>query len=468
MRKTMFRAACGWSRMSIVLAGFACSMIGAGAGAQTIVDCTGATSGAYTTITAALAGTATMGANIEVVAGPCNEKVNISNRYSLNLGAQSGKTVVLNGLISVQNSENVYIYGFDVTNPNTSGVTNGIVVVASRGVTLDTVTSSGNKNNGLVLAGFADVELLGPATFQNNGSYGVVVQEGSALDIETSAGALTVSNDGAGGFFVYLGSVMALDGNATIENNGNGGIGHQAGIAAHETSNVQLAPCTGNITIQGNAHAGIEVQGTSGADVAACGAGYKTLIENNGVFGAESALDSAITINSEAQISGNPSAGILVDGAASLYLNGPSLITKNGTVGNIDTAGVVVTNNSAVEADNANVNANLGWGFAASLGGNLHLSGDTVSGNLLGVIGCDSSSNVFDDFPANESGIYCATPTIPGYMPLKPLNETRPERASALKQSATEPPDPAALAEKARSARAAFWKAMNGAGARPE
>jgi Right handed beta helix region len=432
--------------------------------AVTLVDCTGVNTSAYKTISAALAATPAMGAGIQVIAGPCNESVTITGRYNLNLGAQPGKTIVLNGMIDIENSASVYIYGFNVT--NVSG--NGIAVNVSRGVTLDTVNGDGNKKHGLVLFSFSDVTLFGPSTFQNNGGYGIKVQEQSAMDIETSAGALNVSNNSAGGFFIYDGAGVAIAGNTTVENNGNGPIGHQAGFAVHDTSTLQLNDCTGNNLIQGNVNSGIEVQGGSTTAVAACGTGFQNLIQNNGGYGVQVLLSSEMVVNGEAQISGSPQAGVFVDGGASLFLNGNSLITNNGTAGDIETGGVLIGNGSALEAHHAQVNSNYGWAFVGFLGGNLNVYGTTATGNEFGIVGCDSSAYLDTDLP-HTPAIHCAVPVIPSLAPspVRPLSGIHPLKPRAFTPSETDPPDPAAMAEKVRQARTAFWETMQG-GMRPK
>ena len=106
---------------------------------QTIVDCTGVNTSAYPTISAALAATPVMGANIQVTAGPCNEGVNITGRYNLNLGAPSGKTVAINGMITVEKSHNVYLYGFNVK--NLSGIGIQVEPVSYTHLTLPTIYS---------------------------------------------------------------------------------------------------------------------------------------------------------------------------------------------------------------------------------------------------------------------------------------------------------------------------------------
>jgi len=429
------------------------------AAAQTVVDCTGVNTSAYKTITAALAATATVGANIQVIAGPCNEGVNITGRYNLNLGAQAGKTVVINGMINIQSSANVYVYGFNVT--NLSG--NGIAVNDSHSVTLDTITSSGSTGHGLSVYKEGDVTILAPASFDNNGMYGISGTEHSNVDIETSTGALDLSNNGAGGLLMSLQSSFLLTGNSTIENDGSGPTGRKTGISLREGSSGELSDCTGGNLIQGQVHKGIEVWNTSQLVIEGCGTGHSTVIQNNGTAGAQVVLSSTLQIYGETQITGNPAGGILVDAGASLFVAGGTLISNNGTLLDIQSGGVVASNSSGVEVDGANVSSNRGWGFVAYLGGYLNLSGNTATGNEFGIIGCDSSSYVYHDFPPHSGNIQCATPSIPIVMPAQPLNGIGPVRPPAPKMLETEPHDPAAMAEKVRQARAAFWKAMRGA-----
>ena len=101
-----------------------------------IVDCTGADLSAYPSISAALPN-ATPGTFI-LVTGPCTENVFLNGQSGLNLGAFYGQTATINGTISIKNSQNVFLYGLNVT--NTAG--DGFSVSNSRGVSLN--VCSGN------------------------------------------------------------------------------------------------------------------------------------------------------------------------------------------------------------------------------------------------------------------------------------------------------------------------------------
>src|SRR5215467_7675500 len=123
------------------------------ANAQLVVDCTGATPGAFPSINSAL-GSAGVGTAIFVVAGPCNESLQLAGQLDLFIGTYYGTpNVTLNGGISVSDSHGVYFHGLDIT--NLSG--DGIFVGQSQALIIDTCTSNGNSGNGLNLGSSSEV-----------------------------------------------------------------------------------------------------------------------------------------------------------------------------------------------------------------------------------------------------------------------------------------------------------------------
>jgi hypothetical protein len=76
---------------------------------QVIVDCTGATPGAFTSINAALS-VAGPGSAV-LVTGPCTENVYVSGKSNLFLGSWWGQYTDLNGSLNISTSEGVYLYG---------------------------------------------------------------------------------------------------------------------------------------------------------------------------------------------------------------------------------------------------------------------------------------------------------------------------------------------------------------------
>jgi len=127
-----------------------------------IVDCTGANTSAYPSITAALPN-ATPGSFI-LVTGPCTENVSLYGQSGLNLGAYYGQTAILNGSISINNSQNIFLYGLNVT--NIGG--NGISVSNSRGISLNVCSSNGNAGVGLSVNGMSDVTVGASGAFSHN------------------------------------------------------------------------------------------------------------------------------------------------------------------------------------------------------------------------------------------------------------------------------------------------------------
>src|SRR5258708_14344152 len=97
-----------------------------------IVDCSGANPYAYHTINSALPN-AGPGAFIAVT-GTCNESVFLYGSNNLMLGAFFGQTATLNGNLSINNSQLVYVYGLNITN----AFGDGIDVNSSRSSTPDT------------------------------------------------------------------------------------------------------------------------------------------------------------------------------------------------------------------------------------------------------------------------------------------------------------------------------------------
>jgi parallel beta helix pectate lyase-like protein len=139
------------------------------------VDCSGNDPNAFPTIAAALA-SADPGSWITVV-GTCNENVAISNLSNIGLSSPWQQTATINGGISIQNSENINLYGLNVTNQ----AGDGIQVGHSSGVVLDTCSCSGNAGKGLSVSPASDVSINATGAFNNNGDSGIAVNDNSSL-----------------------------------------------------------------------------------------------------------------------------------------------------------------------------------------------------------------------------------------------------------------------------------------------
>jgi hypothetical protein len=183
--------------------------------AQLVVDCTGATPGAFPSINAAL-GSAGVGTAIFVVAGPCNESLQLAGQLDLFIGTYYGSpNVTLNGGISVADSHGVYFHGLDIT--NASG--DGILVTQSQALIIDTCTSNGSAGNGLNLGSASEALILAPASFDGNNGSGIYVNGNSYAQINSWNGqSVDISNNHSSGVWSSQAGFTTY-GRTTIANN---------------------------------------------------------------------------------------------------------------------------------------------------------------------------------------------------------------------------------------------------------
>src|SRR6266852_5041517 len=149
------------------------------------VDCSGTNPYAYPTINSALPN-AGPGAFIAVT-GTCNESVFLYGSNNLMLGAFFGQTATLNGNLSINNSQLVFVYGLNVTNP----YGDGIDVNSSRSVVLDAC---------------------------NSGGYGIRTDNNSYVSIGSWGGITDISNNKTAALWIGQGSFSTI-GNTHMANN---------------------------------------------------------------------------------------------------------------------------------------------------------------------------------------------------------------------------------------------------------
>jgi hypothetical protein len=399
-----------WPKMLVCLAGLACAAMCARAGAQIKVDCTGKTSGAYTTISAALKSAPVAGATI-VITGPCTEKVSISGLYNLSLGAAPGKTVKLTGSLSVSNAANLYLYGLKVT--NSSGA--GISITSANGVTLDDCTSNDNGTDGLFVSQTSDVTALGTSTFSGNKRYGMNLNGHAHVSLAVwSGGSTTISNNTDAGVWITEGSLLDGTGPLSIESNGIDGTStapavHGYGVEMYGASIVQFGDCAGSTTILDNVSGGFSVEENSELSLWNCDTGHKHLIESNGPVGITLGLGSEATISYEVQISGHKGPAVAVTSHSVLYAAGPDVFSHNGASDISKGAGIAVSGNSHAFLQGGQIASTPGPAVLAQLGSTVNLSQMTFTANVGGVIECDGSSYMSTD--VTHANAQCQTPS---------------------------------------------------------
>lgn len=399
----------GAEKFLIVLFVVACfSLIPTRAFAQYVVDCTGNTPGAYATINSVLP-LLTDWAVVRI-SGTCHENVTITGLGNLWIGAPSGQTANLQGNLTINGVQNLFLHGMNIANPNGDGID----INNSSGVELDACTSSNNGNYGLNISESV-VSVQSTGAFSNNGSYGIWAGGAGELTFSASAGPITVSNNVGGGIGLQDG-VMHAWGNLIVSNNtvgpntpfqlpGNAS-GYGIALLGHARAVLFVFDlAAGPNVISGNQAGGIAIgEGSeislSGWTPSGSGPWQSNIVTGNGPVGIYAGLGSQLTLWNGVQITNHPDAAVEVWGHSQVLIAGDNQITNNGT-GSPATyptrAGVRVDGNSEAFIRGGQITQNGGPGILALANSSIDLSGATLTSNSGGPIVCDSSAWLITD-----------------------------------------------------------------------
>ena len=382
--------------------------------AQLFVDCSGQNQNAYPTINGALQN-ASSGSTI-IVTGTCTENVNLNGWIGLNLGAAYGQTATLVGALSISNSQNIFLYGMNVTKSPVDGVT----VSDSTAVFLDSCTSSGNTLNGLRVQSMSDVGLATGA-FDNNGSSGIWSNINSLVLLNAWAGPVDISSNFLAGLACEQARCVTF-GNTSIRNNGaTSGFGVDlidAGLefASYYGPNYVEDNTSGGISLRG--HATISIFGPS-----------PTVIRKNGPVGVTAGFGSVLGM-SNAEIASHTSVGVDVYANSQASLNGNN-IHGNGSATDPLSAGIRVDGNSNAYIRTGNVIDNSGPGLLVLVNSSVDFSGLTIAGNKGGIITCDNTAVMVSDLSRASltptAGINCKTPHSLGNRQISTLAPRLPD-----------------------------------------
>ncbi len=370
------------------------------------VDCSGTNLYAYPSINAALSN-AGPGTSI-FVTGTCNESVSLFGQNAFNLGAYAGQTATINGGISINKSENVFLYGLNVTNP--SG--DGIVVGSSGGIVVDNCNSTGNAGVGLNVGGMSDVAVTSAGTFDYNIRGGMIIGGNSSVSIFTWNGlTVDISGNGGPGVWSSQGNFSTL-GHTNITNNTSGpGSNPGYGIELLGGARAQVGALTGPNTITGNQAGGAFLQENS--EISFWAGTALNVIQGNGPVGVAVGVGSQATFFNSAQISGHTSAGVDLYANAQGYFLGTNTVQSNGSGGDARSAGIRIDGNSQALLRGGQISGNAGPGVLVLVNSSADFAGVAFSGNG-GVISCDSSSTMVSDLAVPNStptsGVSCRTP----------------------------------------------------------
>lgn len=377
------------------------SLVRARAVAQIIVDCSGNTPGAFTSINSVIP-LLSDGAVMRIT-GACTENVNISGFDNLWIGTPVGQSMTLQGNLSINNVRNLFLHGMNITNP----LGDGVSISGSR-VTLDQCTSSNNAGFGMNIGG-STVNVQNTGAFDNNGKHGISATGGNTeLDLATWNGPITASNNIGNGIYLEDGVLFGY-GNLILSNNkqkANASPTDTAtglGITLYGHARAVLLGLSSPNLISGNQTGGVLV--AEGSEISLCcsSGAQSTIVDRNGPVGITAGLGSQLTLWDGVQISNHSDAGVDVYGHSQVFINdGGNQITNNGT-GILSTyptrAGVRVDGNSEAYIRGGKISQNGGPGILALVNSSIDLSGTTLTSNLGGSIVCDSSAWLVSDFP---------------------------------------------------------------------
>lgn len=346
-------------------------------GAGAVVDCSGATPGAFTTITAALASLPAAGPNSISVVGTCHENVVFIGRSDLTIFGNPTATVVpgnANGhLLAINSSVRIGIRNLTFDGGR------GVIVDENSKVDFNTVTIQ--NSGGIGLTSIDSQVHIANSTIQNSVRSGISTG-GGAFYVDSDVTGTNVINNGRSGVAVLTGHLILNGGDGVTPGTQN--VFSNNGLSGVEVASTGEADISGDnrITnnhgqwallvlngssvlmsdgmINGNSGLGVHCGGTSH-----CEFGGNTQIDSNGAGGIEVVEHSDASLDGGLDISGNTGNGVLIDQSSSLTSLGGNTINNNSA------DGILLNNLSALK-------------FAGAV--------DTITGNTKHSLECANGS----------------------------------------------------------------------------
>lgn len=343
-----------------------------------VVDCTGATPGAFTTINDAINSMPPIGPNtVTVNAGPCTGPILVFRRTDLGIFAAAPVTIQVAAptqrILNIFDSHNVGISG-----PFTFDGGRGMVVQKNSTVDIDGLTI--RNSTGLGLTSLDSAVHISNSVIKNSVRSGVSVS-GGLFSVDSGVGVIGNGRSGISAGTAHL-SLNGGDGTPGTENNISNNIG--AGVAIFNSAEADI---NGDTRIDHNGGFGLEVIHTSTVlmsdgeidsntgigvhcgETSHCEFSGATTINTNLGGGIEFTDHSDGYLDGGITISGNTGTGVLVDLSSLLNSLGGNFITNNSD------DGIIVNTLSVIK-------------FAA---------GDTVTGNGKLALECNNGSLVSGD-----------------------------------------------------------------------
>jgi hypothetical protein len=323
---------------------FACSFLllsSSAFAANAVVDCSGATPGAFTSIHDALASLPAAGPNSISVTGTCHENVVMAGRTDLNISGNPSATVV-------------------------PGNANGhlLAIDASQRVGIQNITFDGG--HGAIVSNNSQVEFLN-VVIQNSLGIGLTTIDSLVHIADSTVKASARSGISVGGGTFYVDSAET---GTTVTANGRTGISVLTGHLILNGGD-EVTPGTENV-ISNNAGVGVAIANSAEADIN----GDNRIIGNQGAFGLE-VIHTSTVIMTDGTISSNAGVGVHCGETSHCEWAGITKIDSNGK------GGIEITDHSDAYLDGGiDISGNTGVGVLVDLSSLLNsLGGNTINNN---------------------------------------------------------------------------------------
>ena len=420
--------------------------------ATVYVDCSGGTTGAFTSINAALSSLTGPPPPVGdwdyvLLRSSCTENVVITGGRRVWVApdgsqcpfsgcARSGQPLRIaaasagGDVVSISGPQDVTLVHLIL-----SGGSNGLSAAGNANVVTYDVTAEDNTGAGVSLGQGAALT-FNEGGARRNGWYGIVVGQGASGAVSGQLpwlhGQPVVLTANRGGIWVDRGVLVGSAG-ITIERNAGPGLvsfggdvlwgaylgetvirNNQGGVYLSEGSQASVwRSGAGVTTVSDNGSYGIYVEKNSHASI------FDVLVEGHTGVGVDAVMGSQVSlqgtrIRHNGSSSGADQAGLRVDGNSQALLDGATEVTENAG------PGIVVDLNSSIDARAAVVNGNGGEGIRVRSRSVVTLdSGSSVTPNGGPPVTCDSLSNVISPVVNRSRACFNVTrPTQP--RPVRP------------------------------------------------
>ncbi|MGZ5433723.1 MAG: right-handed parallel beta-helix repeat-containing protein [Thermoanaerobaculia bacterium] len=345
------------------------------------VDCSGATPGAFPTITAALASLPSKDGHTVRITGTCVERVQVFDWTNLRLEGNPSATLLHDGNTSdfhvlwILDSENVTLRDLTIGAAPNPSVPYTPLQIGHSTVHIQSCTLQGGTalaSGALWVVDRSRVELES-STIQNSSPSGIRLDSGEMNLGDSDTGGPNVIQANSAGIRLRAGSNITIWGNNIIRDNGSGIISNGGHV---------FLCCTPGLLIADNASTGISI--TLGGDVQA---NSPVTFENNGFAGVR-----------------------LLSGSAVLTTG--QIFRGNGQSGNSGSAAIIATGNAHLELFNAEITDNAAHGVLLEDNASARIFNNVIrdnAGNGIRVIAL-SSARLFapNSVSGNDIDLFCA------------------------------------------------------------